>query len=55
MHINLRKSNTDMLANIMSGQFSFPSPFWDHVSEEAKVSRWAYPYSPLPYSVPHTW
>ena len=40
LHKNLRKSNTDMLANIKSGQFSFPSPFWDHISEEAKVSRW---------------
>ena len=39
LHINLRKSNTDMFANIKSGKFSFPSPFWDHVSEEAKVSR----------------
>lgn len=28
-----------MFANIKSGKFSFPSPFWDHVSEEAKVSR----------------
>ena len=34
-----RKNNTDMFANIKSEKYSFPSPFWDNVSEEAKVSH----------------
>jgi len=31
-----QKSNMDMFDKIKSGKYSFPSPFWDHVSEEAK-------------------